>query len=333
MKNTTFEESEVWGAFAEIAEREQLFTKQANFGLLPETLFDAPEGSELDVSITAVAGKHNELYGVTSETGEQLVGSAHPKNTKTELDNNKPKEKDLDVIETIVERQKVMRDIAEGTPKGKLASLVSHLSKLADVMDERGHTDLTAELDSMIERIAASGASGMNAAEVAQLGDQEYANEHNIPLDQAREERSRELGQLKQDVAEHTGANVGFNEPGTQEGAGQQVESHALSTLKERQADQIRQHNMKAQEMLGIPQTGVMDATFQKALSDRGIVPGSYRNWNQLYSMISASSPKSSLPDAGMESQTHLGPYKQRPTSPASPVYRGDAAHNPLPPA
>lgn len=157
MKRSDFSNSgsEILDIFAEIAEREHMLDKTAEYGLFPEGLFETNKtGQELDINMAVIASEHGNLYGVTHETGEQLVGDAHPKNTKTHLDNNKP-EKGLDVIETIVEQHNINEGIARKVPTGKLAGLSERLSKLADAMDAGGFEVLADRVDGMIERFAA----------------------------------------------------------------------------------------------------------------------------------------------------------------------------------
>jgi hypothetical protein len=48
------------------------------------------------------------------------------------------KSKDLAKVETIVERQKAMRDVAESKPTGKLVQAMADLIAKADLLDSRG---------------------------------------------------------------------------------------------------------------------------------------------------------------------------------------------------
>lgn len=103
----------------------------------------------------AAKDPHSSLYGVTSETGEQLIGDAHKGGgTTTDLD-HKP-QKDLAKVETIVEQHKKNEDVALKTPTGKMAALAELLTALSHAMDKDGFTVLADELDAHLTKMASS---------------------------------------------------------------------------------------------------------------------------------------------------------------------------------
>lgn len=154
MQRMKFDESEILEAFYAKAMSDGMLDKPAE-KLYADFDISAPVKSELE-SIVAVASHENCLYGLPGESGEEMVGKAHPGGgTTIDLDNNKPKDKDLAKVETIVERQKVMREVAEGKPTGKLAQAMVKLVSLANMLDERGEVAAAAEIDAEIAKLAA----------------------------------------------------------------------------------------------------------------------------------------------------------------------------------
>lgn len=149
MRHIKFEDSPVLRSFAEIATKQGLLDKEPNY-LYPN--YDISEkNDEINVPMSKIASAHSEFYGVTSETGEQLVGKAHPGGgPKVE-----PAAKDLGKVETIVEQQKKNKEVALKMPTGKIASLMEKLVSLADHLDERGFEVLALDLDSQIDKLAA----------------------------------------------------------------------------------------------------------------------------------------------------------------------------------
>jgi len=153
MRHIKFDESEILDAFCEKAMSDGLLDKQAE-KLYPDFDISAPAKNELE-DIVAVASHDNRLYGLPGETGEQLVNKAHPGGgTTIELDNNAPKDKSLAKVETIVERQKIMREIAEGKATGKLAAAVAKLVAMANSLDEQGDAVAVSEVDAELSKIA-----------------------------------------------------------------------------------------------------------------------------------------------------------------------------------
>jgi len=98
------------------------------------------------------AKSETKLYDITGETGEQLVETAHPGGgTRTELTHSKT---DENLVETIVEQQKVDIEVAKSIPTGKYAELVETLTKVADELDEMGYGKLANVLDDQLNKLA-----------------------------------------------------------------------------------------------------------------------------------------------------------------------------------
>lgn len=94
-----------------------------------------------------------EEYGVTKETGEDLVGEAHPKDAK-------PAEAmgDGGLVENIVQQQEKDIEVATRMPTGALvgkhAELVKTLVSLANELEGDGKAEIAARIDQTIERIS-----------------------------------------------------------------------------------------------------------------------------------------------------------------------------------
>lgn len=147
MRHTRLEDSEVFNAFADIAVKEGLLKKEAEY-LYPD--FDISQKSpELDIKVAG--DKRTELYDVTGETGEDLINKAHPGGGVVADASGSG---DYGKVETILEEQKKNRDIAESVPTGKLAALMAHLVALADELDAAGFEVLAQELDDEMQKLA-----------------------------------------------------------------------------------------------------------------------------------------------------------------------------------
>lgn len=115
------------------------------------------------------------LYDVSKETGEDLINSAHPGGgTSTELTHSKTKE---NLVETIVEQQKVDIEVAQKAPKGTYAALVilcdeltklGFGSKLKDVKNSMISIATTEEIADHVLMILAN--------KLDKLGNKEAAN-------------------------------------------------------------------------------------------------------------------------------------------------------------
>jgi hypothetical protein len=289
--------SEIFEIFADIVEREKLMDKTAEYGLLPDTLFEQNKtGEELDINMAVIASEHGKLYGVTHETGEQLVGDAHPKGTKTNLDNNKPSEKNLDLVETIVEQHKTNEGIALKTPSGKVAALSERLSKLADVMDNNGFKVLADKLDEVLTALAASpndfGTHVMNESG-AKIQDSKKK-----PSGLTMGDVDKEIGRAYPE-SESPGP-AGYNKRHQIE----KVEIEEPMEITSRPAGHnpaptsIAEGHQVAKNLLGIPEAS--DAVLINILNQRGIKygtgPGQYHDWESLYSLIQNSSPAEAKP-------------------------------------
>jgi len=248
-----------------------LMDKAAEYGLLPDTLFEKNKtGEELDLNMAVIASEHGKLYGVTHETGEQLVGDAHPKGTKTQLDNNKPTEKNLDLVETIVEQHKTNEGIALKVPSGKLAALTERLSKLADVMDKNGFVALADQIDGVLNALAAD-PNDFGTHTMDQSG---------VKVQDAKKKpNGLTMGDVDNEIARvypesESPRPAGYNS------------RHPIPTS-------VSEGNQVAKNLLGIPEAS--DAVLMNILNQRGIKhgtgPGQYHDWESLYSLIQNSSP------------------------------------------
>jgi hypothetical protein len=94
-----------------------------------------------------------EEYGVTKETGEDLVGRAHPKDAK-------PAEAmgEGALVENLLQQQKADLEVATRMPSGALvgkhAALVEALVALANDLEGEGKSDAAARIDTAIGRLA-----------------------------------------------------------------------------------------------------------------------------------------------------------------------------------
>lgn len=92
-------------------------------------------------------------YGVTKETGEELIGKAHPKDAK-------PAEAmgDGALVENIVQQQEKDIEVATSMPSGALvgkhAELVNRLVALANNLEGEGKAEAAARIDKAIGRIS-----------------------------------------------------------------------------------------------------------------------------------------------------------------------------------
>jgi hypothetical protein len=154
MQRIKYNESEILEAFYVKAEADGLLDRPSE-NLYPDFDISSPVKNEF-VDIVAVASHDNTLYGLPGESGAEMVGKAHPGGgTAIKLDNNAPKDKDLANVETIIERQKAMHDVAKSKPTGKLVQAMTKLIALANLLDEQGEHVAAAELDAELAKIAA----------------------------------------------------------------------------------------------------------------------------------------------------------------------------------
>lgn len=153
MKRINFDDGEIFEIYSDLMDKKGLNDKKAEY-LYPEnTILDTYKSSELEVSLSAAAATSNKMYGVTSETGEDLVDAAHPKGGFVVDVGNKVSD-DLNRVETICERHEEMADIATRMPKGKLASFTEALVKVADALDAKGFVSLADQIEHILGKIA-----------------------------------------------------------------------------------------------------------------------------------------------------------------------------------
>jgi len=92
-------------------------------------------------------------YGITKETGEDLINSTHPKSPTMADAMGKG-----GLVENIVEQQKADIEIATKMPRGTLpgvhAAVISELVRLANKLDDMGKHKEAMRVDETIERLA-----------------------------------------------------------------------------------------------------------------------------------------------------------------------------------
>lgn len=189
MQRIKFDESDILDAFYAKAMADGMLDKPAE-NLYADFDIGAPVKNDLE-DIVVVASHENQLYGLPGESGEEMVGKAHPGGgTTIDLDNNKPKGKDLAKFETVVELQKAMREVAEGKPTGKLAQAMVKLVALANLLDSHGERAQAAEIDVELAKLAADLDAGGEYAPGITMGDPTVTNapasEQDAKLDASR---------------------------------------------------------------------------------------------------------------------------------------------------
>ena len=313
MQRIKYNESEILDSFFEIAGKDGLLEKKAEL-LYPDFDISAVKPHEIE-GLTAIAAKNTQLYGVTGEDGDALLGEAHPGGgTTTALDNNMPKDKQLAKVETLPERAKIMREIAEGTATGKLASMIKKLVSLANDLDKAGLSAFANDIDLAIKQ-----AAGDVEGRMAGIRDQiEQLTQNDSPENRAKVAElhkeyeslaaSLETGQSvepqkpDQSMVPEAGSSIGAGPGGlvSQENPQALEERHQQAQSdKALKAQKIKQLNTQVQEMLdailkaqgksGLPGagTGVMTEIQRKALDEiAGPFGKTYRNWSELFSIL-----------------------------------------------
>ncbi len=135
-----------------------------------DTLGATREAIAVDHQLKAYAKATGKLYDVTGETGEQLIGQAHPGGGPTLV----PAAEEGGKVETIVEEQKKNMQKALKQPTGKYAETMMKLIATANRLEEEGEIEAAkivdktiAELresDPFVNRSAASEAVGSDDA-------------------------------------------------------------------------------------------------------------------------------------------------------------------------
>lgn len=170
--------------------------------VLPENTLDSAGSAELDIGLSDVvaASAGPKLYGVKSEPGDKTVGQAHPGGgAKLDFGSN---DKELGKVETIVEQHKRNQDIALKMPKGKVASLVGKLAKLADAMDEAGFSKEADQLEAtmnILSKAAEAAEMSFSPQEAAEAGPSEPGRTHNFaPAEIAAQNPKQKIRQMNQ---------------------------------------------------------------------------------------------------------------------------------------
>lgn len=138
--------SQVMGDFAKIAAESGLIT----------TDFGKPVVGNPDKETPVKDHRRHEPgkeYGVTKETGEDLIGEAHPKDAKMADSMGEG-----GLVENLVQQQEKDIEVATRMPSGALvgkhAELVNALVALANELEGEGKAEAAARVDRTIERIS-----------------------------------------------------------------------------------------------------------------------------------------------------------------------------------
>lgn len=281
MRHINMEDSEVFQLFSEIAHKNGILDKKASL-LYPD--FDISEHNpELDIKV-AVASEH-QMYGVTSESGEDLVGSAHPGGGISVDDSASG---DLSKVETIVEQHKRWRDVAESMPTGKVASLAKELVALADALDEGGFIELADLIEKEVIKIALPLANAQEEGALATLP--------------GEWEKELKIEKPELDIGKHKPVNLPEGLPGSgdkfpwnkdkvKELVPEPIENKPL-TDKQKMLNIQRLINKKVSGLhhsYQVPENGYLgdSQTYDMATKVFGLRPGvHYRNWDQFASAL-----------------------------------------------
>lgn len=106
----------------------------------------------VDHQIKSYAAIVNKLYDITGETGEDLIGQAHPGGGPTLV----PAKDEGGKVETIVEEHKKVVDKATKKPTGKYASTMAKLIATANKLEEEGEVEAAKIVDRTIEELRKS---------------------------------------------------------------------------------------------------------------------------------------------------------------------------------
>lgn len=104
---------------------------------------------------TLTVDSNSKDYGVTKETGKDLIEKAHPDDAVMAESMG-----DGGLVENVVQQQEKDIEVATQMPSGSLhgkhAELVRSLVKLANALEDAGREEAAARVDRTIERIAAA---------------------------------------------------------------------------------------------------------------------------------------------------------------------------------
>jgi len=111
---------------------------------------EAKVAETIDKQIMTYKTAMDKLYGITGETGEQLVGDAHPGGGPVQV----PAKDEGGKVETIVEQQKKSMEAATSVPTGKQAAFVARqLVSLANRLDMEGKTEAALLVDKTLAEL------------------------------------------------------------------------------------------------------------------------------------------------------------------------------------
>jgi hypothetical protein len=115
-----------------------------------DTMGETKIAEAVDKELSLYKKAVDKLYDITGETGEQLIGEAHPGGGPTMV----PSKDEGGKVETIVEEQKKMLKVVNTQPSGKQAIfVVQQLVALANRLDTAGKTEAALLVDKTIDEL------------------------------------------------------------------------------------------------------------------------------------------------------------------------------------
>ncbi len=148
MQRVKYDESEILDAYFEVAGRSGMLERKAEL-LYPDFDISAPKPHEIE-GIKVSASYDNRILTAADHT---MADEAHPEGS-VRLD--VPGDKTLATVEDLADRAKVMREVAEKTPTGKVAAeAIGKLVAVADLLDTNGLSAFAKGIDAIINKLAA----------------------------------------------------------------------------------------------------------------------------------------------------------------------------------
>jgi len=190
MRFNDFDLNSVFDDFADIAEKEGLMKKKANY-TLPASMLSQTESDEIDISYeleSMAADEREALYKQTKEN--ELLGEAHPEGNK-KLEGLDAKD-DLAVIEDLPGLRRRMLEVVNKEVKVKAGRIAVELLKLADKLDEAGLKTMADNLD--------AAASLLVVGEDFEMGEAKVTNESDALVGNLKSA----VGNLFEDASQYT---------------------------------------------------------------------------------------------------------------------------------
>jgi len=125
----------------------------------------------IDLQLKTYKEAADKLYDITGETGEQLVGQAHPGGGPTLV----PAAEEGGKVETIVEEHKKVVDKATKQPTGKLAETIQKLLVTANKLEENGEVEAAKMVDKTIRELYEASSPFVNRSSASEATDSEDA--------------------------------------------------------------------------------------------------------------------------------------------------------------